>query len=352
MNKVIVFGPDIKGRGGIASAIQTYIGSDERKFNFKTINSYSTGQGKKNLAIFLKSLFSLVGMLIFRRPDLVYIHTASRGSFFRKSLVVLSCYIFRLPVILHLHGGGFKEFYHGLSSFSQYYIRFIIRASSSFVVLSAGWKTWFLNEVDNFTNIRVIKNGVKESLELSKSKDEKKIIFAGRLVKGKGLEDLFRALAELKSGGCDINLVVAGDGNVMEYKDLAVRLGVKANVTFTGWVKRKKLDVLMRSARCLVLPSYAEGMPMCILEAFANKLPVVATTVGAIPEMLKHGEDGYLYPAGDIEQLSSFLKIYAENKEAAIKDGLAGFKKYSEQYSESVFISETNQVIADVLNNY
>jgi len=352
MHKVIVFGPDIKGRGGIASAIQTYIGSGEREFNFTTINSYSTGQGKKNSIIFFKSLFLLVGMLIFRRPDLIYIHAASRGSFFRKSLVVLSCRVFHLPVILHLHGGGFKEFYYGLSSFSQCYIKFIIRASSSFVVLSNGWKTWFLNEVDIFTNIKVIKNGVKESRELPSTKDDKKIIFAGRLVKGKGLEDLFQVLAGLKTGGCDLNLVVAGNGNLTEYQDLAVRLGIKANVTFVGWVERKELDVLMGSARCLVLPSYAEGMPMCILEAFANKLAVVATTVGAIPEMLKHGSDGYLYPPGDIEQLSRFLKIYAENKELAIKDGLAGFKKYSEQYSETVFISETNQVIYDVLNNY
>jgi glycosyltransferase involved in cell wall biosynthesis len=352
MNKVIVFGPDINGRGGIASAIQTYIGSGEKEFNFNTINSYTTGQGKKNLIIFFISLFWLVGMLIFRRPQLVYIHTASRGSFFRKSLVVLCCKVFCLPVILHLHGGGFKEFYNGISSFTQRYIRFIIRRSSSFIVLSAGWKSWFLKDVDNFTNIRVIKNGVKESRELSQPKDDKKIIFAGRLVKGKGLEDLFQALAKLKTDGCDMNLVVAGDGNITEYQDLAVRLGIKANVTFVGWVLRQELDVHMASARCLVLPSYAEGMPMCILEAFANKLPVVATTVGAIPEMLKHGTDGYLYPPGDIEQLSNFLKIYVENKESAIKDGLAGFKKHSEQYSETVFINETNQAIFEVLNNY
>ena len=352
MNRVIVFGPDIKGRGGIAAVIQTYIGSGKAEFNFKTINSYNTGKGLKNLITFVKALFSLIGMLIFRRPDLVYIHAASRGSFYRKSLIVLCCRIFRLPVILHLHGGGFKEFYHGVSSFSQCYIRFIIRTSSSFVVLSVGWKTWFLNEVDNFTNIRVIRNGVKESEELPKSKDDKTIIFVGRLVKGKGLEDLFQALAKLKADGCYMKLVVAGDGNITEYQDLAVSLGIEADVIFAGWLQRKELDAHMGSVRCLVLPSYAEGMPMCILEAFANKLPVVATTVGAIPEMLKHGIDGYLYPPGDIEQLSSFLKIYAEDKDLAIKDGLAGFKKYSEQYSEKVFINETNQAIYDVLNNY
>jgi glycosyltransferase involved in cell wall biosynthesis len=349
MNDILIFGPDITGRGGIASAIQTYTGTGEREFNFKIINSYSSGQGKKNLVIFLKSLFLLVGILIFRKPNLVYIHAASKGSFFRKSLVVLSCRVFCLPVILHLHGGGFKEFYHGVSSFSQRYIRFIIRTSSSFVVLSTGWKTWFLNEVDNFTNIRVIKNGVKESCQLPKSKDAKKIIFAGRLVKGKGLEDLFQAIAKLKTDGCDMNLVVAGDGNITEYQALAVKLGIKANVTFAGWVERKELDVYMGNARCLVLPSYAEGMPMCILEAFANKLPVVATTVGAIPEMLKHGTDGYLYPPGDIEQLSSYIKIYVEDQDSAIKDGLAGFKKYSEQYSECVFVNETNKAIYDVL---
>ena len=224
--------------------------------------------------------------------------------------------------------------------------------SSSFVVLSAGWKDWFLNEVDNFTNISVIKNGVKQSREIPQPKDDNKIVFVGRLVKGKGLEDLFLALKQLQAGGCDMNLVVAGDGNINKYQDLAEELGIKAKVAFVGWVSRKELDVLMVSARCLVLPSYAEGMPMCILEAFSNKLPVVATNVGSIPEMLKHGVDGYLYHPGDIEKLTYYLKIYAEDKELAIKDGLAGFKKYSEQYSETVFINETNQAINDVLKTY
>lgn len=351
MNDIVFYGPDLKGHGGIASVIQTYIGSDERGFNVRAINSYTTGQGKNNLITFFMSLFLLVRMLVFSRPQLVYIHAASRGSFFRKSLVVLCCRFFHLPVILHLHGGGFKEFYQELSSFAQCYIRFIIRMTSTFIVLSAGWKTWFLNEVDNFTNIRVIKNGVKESQELATSKGDRKIIFAGRLVKGKGVDDLFLALSELKTSGCNVKVIVAGDGDVTGYQDLAVKLGIKANVTFAGWVERNELDRLMRSARCLVLPSYAEGMPMCILEAFANKLPVVATTVGAIPEMVKHGSDGYLYPPGDIDQLSSYLKIYAEDEESAIKDGLAGFKKYSEQYSETIFINEMNQAIYDVLNN-
>src|SRR5699024_5739644 len=110
--KVILVGPDINAKGGIAASIALLKRYVEGK-NMKVVAISTTEPDSPfyiNMLIYLRSLYDLAKELVFSSPSIVHVHTASRGSFIRKSIICLTCMVFRVPFVLHLHGGGFKDF--------------------------------------------------------------------------------------------------------------------------------------------------------------------------------------------------------------------------------------------------
>lgn len=131
----------------------------------------------------------------------------------------------------------------------------------------------------------------------------------GRLSAQKGQLLLVDAFAALVAGGADARLVLAGDGELrgaIEARIASHRLGDR--VAITGWVASDEIRALLRESRALVLPSFAEGLPVVIMEAFALARPVVSTYVAAIPELVEPGRSGWLVPAGAVEPLVVALR--------------------------------------------
>ena len=96
-------------------------------------------------------------------------------------------------------------------------------------------------------------------------------------------------------------------------------------VTLTGWVDETRVNAELRAAHALVMPSFAEGLPMVVMEAMAAARPVVATSIAGIPELVDHGRTGWLVPAGDAAALSAALDELAEMPAAAwTRMGAAG----------------------------
>lgn len=121
----------------------------------------------------------------------------------------------------------------------------------------------------------------------------------GRLSAQKGQLLLIDAFADLVATGADARLVLAGDGELRGAIEARIAArGVGDRVTITGWVDAERVRELLRASRALVLPSFAEGLPVVILEAFALGRPVVTTFVAGIPELVEPGRSGWLVPAG------------------------------------------------------
>lgn len=350
VNKLLIIGPDVKGKGGIASVIQTFLQADSCDYKISTINTYCTGNGKYNYILFLHAIYRLTLRLLFNKPDVIYLHTASKGSFYRKSILVLICKLFKRKVILHLHGGGFKPFYSNSSKLLKKYIEHIFLITNRVVVLSEHWQVWLLNNVNESLNITVLRNGVKNSQSTSIPLLKKQFVYVGRLVTGKGLEDLFQSIVLLKKDGQVFNTIIAGEGDTDFYISLANKLDIQDYLTFKGWVSRRELDALITESIALILPSYAEGMPMCILEAFANKRPVISTTVGSIPEILIHNQDGFLFEPGVIDDLITYMNLYLNDLEKAQEHGLNGYYKYESDFSDYVFIRNSYEIINSLIN--
>lgn len=126
----------------------------------------------------------------------------------------------------------------------------------------------------------------------------------GRLAPQKGQLILIEALALLKQQGLEANLTLVGDGELRPLIEAKVKeYGLGARVTITGYVSEAEVRRHIEASRALALPSFAEGLPMVIMESFAMGRPVISTYIAGIPELVRNHENGWLVPAGNVEQL-------------------------------------------------
>ena len=136
-----------------------------------------------------------------------------------------------------------------------------------------------------------------------------RLVNVGRLCAQKGQLLLVEAAALLKQDGVAFELVLAGDGEMREAIEAAIaRHQLGDSVRITGWVDSATVRREMLEARALVLPSFAEGLPVVIMEAMAVGRPVVTTRIAGIPELVREGVDGWLVPPGDIVELKRAMQ--------------------------------------------
>ena len=135
------------------------------------------------------------------------------------------------------------------------------------------------------------------------------LICVGRLCEQKGQLLLIEAARRLDEAGVDFTLTLAGDGELREELEaLITQYGLGSRIEITGWITSEEVRQRLLDARALVLPSFAEGLPVVIMEAMALRRPVISTYVAGIPELVHDGEHGWLVPAGDVYALVSAMK--------------------------------------------
>ena len=138
-----------------------------------------------------------------------------------------------------------------------------------------------------------------------------RVVCVGRLCEAKGQLLLLNALSRLARKGIHLELVLAGDGDMRpELESQIAHQNLQGQVRITGWISSQQVREEILVARALVLPSFAEGLPVVIMEAMALRRPVLATYVGGIPELVRPGVDGWLSPAGDVDRLVAVLEEF------------------------------------------
>lgn len=133
-------------------------------------------------------------------------------------------------------------------------------------------------------------------------------VCVGRLSEQKGQLLLLEALRLVLDRGHECQLVLAGDGELRQQIEQRARtLAVQDRVSITGWISAGQVKQEIQSARALVLPSFAEGLPVVLMESLALAAPVITTYVAGIPELVKDGKNGWLVPAGDAQALAQAM---------------------------------------------
>jgi colanic acid/amylovoran biosynthesis glycosyltransferase len=135
------------------------------------------------------------------------------------------------------------------------------------------------------------------------------LVTVGRLAEQKGQLILIEALGRLAREGLNFQMTIAGDGPMRaELENRIDALGLREKVRITGWVDNSQVRALLSEARALLMPSFAEGLPIVLMEAFALGRPAIATYIAGIPELVTDRVNGWLVPAGDVDALCRAIK--------------------------------------------
>ncbi len=137
---------------------------------------------------------------------------------------------------------------------------------------------------------------------------EPNLVCVGRLCEQKGQLLLLEAVKQLASKGLQCNLVLVGDGLLRpEIETLIADYGLEQHIKITGWASGAEVQKYIINSRALILASFAEGLPVVIMEALALERPVVSTYIAGIPELVKPGVNGWLVPSGSVEALAEAM---------------------------------------------
>jgi colanic acid/amylovoran biosynthesis glycosyltransferase len=147
----------------------------------------------------------------------------------------------------------------------------------------------------------------------------RRLVCVGRLSEQKGQLLLIEAAHRLAAAGTDLELVLAGDGELRAEIEASIeRYKLQNSIRITGWISSDRVREEILAARALVLPSFAEGLPIVLMEAMALGRPVISTFVAGIPELVVPGENGWLVPAGDVEALMTAIRACLDTPAEAL----------------------------------
>lgn len=142
----------------------------------------------------------------------------------------------------------------------------------------------------------------------------------GRICEQKGQLLLLKAFNRFVQDGINAKLVLAGDGDMRaEVERFIKECKIEDKVEITGWVDSAKIKALLETSHAMVLPSFAEGLPVAIMEAMASNVPIISTSIAGIPELIKHRKTGLLITPGSVTEIQKALNEFASLSEDELK---------------------------------
>jgi glycosyltransferase involved in cell wall biosynthesis len=277
-----------------------------------------------------------------RRHELTTVHIQVTGglSIERDLPLAMVAKLVSLPVVVQFHGAGQAEDYDGGTSLHRWCYRKLLATSSAVAVLGKHAEEW-VRRVSPSAAVRVVGNSVVALPSAPPLGDTPNVLFAGRLGKRKGIYDLVAALEELAEQGLEFHADVAGDGETEEVAKLVQASDrLRHRVRVLGWQPASALQELMIRSWLFVLPSYAEGMPLAVMEAMGCGRAVVATRVNEMDQLVTDNESGILVSPGDVSELAKSIDRILSDRELATNYGRRAWEIAHTSFSEERLFGE------------
>ena len=350
LNVIIMTPFGAGGRGGmdkLSDSIAAFMAKAEVGINVRLVATY--GQGSRWLMPlhFLKALLTLTFARLVGRVDLVHINVAGGGSLYRKGIIALWCQVLGVPYIVHVHGSRLRESWPAVSAIKNALPEFLFANSRRIVVLGKVWADYVAGNLPRVSERIIVLPNATEARPLRVRKAAPEggvhISFMGALGERKGSLLLIEALRRVKS---DVpwRATIAGNVDVAGHRRAVEQAGLSEKVQLTGWLGPEDVDALLRETDILALPSFAENLPMVIIEGFAQGIPVVSTPVGAIPEVVEDGVNGLLVAAGDIDALAAALAKLVRSPRMREEMGRAGWESHRRNFENSYYMERLQEI--------
>lgn len=302
MSRVLVVSTSRKTRGGITAVLKLYEQSEMwQQFHCRWIGTHRDGNSIRKIWYYAKGFIQLVLLIPFY--DIVHFHISLDGTVKRKYPLFKIAELLGKKTIVHLHcGSQIDEIWN-----DRY--QYLFEHCDCGILLSESLKKKVEEYIGQSDKLKVVYNPCP-IVPVSEDYEKKNtILFSGTLYEGKGYRDLIRAFAKIAQKYPDWRLVLAGNGEVELARTLSQECGIEDQVELLGWVSGEAKHRVFCEAKALCLPSYAEGFPMAVLDAWAYGLPVITTPVGGIPDVAVDGGNMLLFKPGDIDTLAEKMDL-------------------------------------------
>ncbi|MGB8452076.1 MAG: glycosyltransferase family 4 protein [Anaerocolumna sp.] len=335
--KVLVIGPSpTKSKGGMATVIRG-ISEDSnlnQMFDIDIFESYIDGS---KIIRLLYTIYSYLKFCtIYKKYDLFHVHMASYGSTFRKAFYISTLKRHGKKVIVHIHGASYLVFFDKLKQEKKQCVIDTLKSADMVIALSDKWKESFVSTF-GLTNCVSLNNGINIDEFAGARSDtiryKDSFLFLGRLGTRKGAYDLIEAIDRAAKKGVNITCYMAGDGEIQKVKAIIKEKQLENHIIINGWVDFEGKIELLKKVSTVVLPSYNEGLPMAILEGMASQKAIITTRVGAIPEVVKDGENGFVIEPGNIDALTAALISCSNNVNILERMALNNSLKINNEFS-------------------
>ncbi len=342
---------DGKLHGGICAVIDQYLHSPIAE-NYRILLSGNSSAGgfPAKTAAFIGGCFTLAKHCACDGVSLVHLHTASGTSFYRKSVCFLIAKLFRKKTIVHIHGGGFLDFYASSGASVRLLIRRVLDRADAIIVLSEGFRTG-IGRISKNPNLHVVFNPVSSADDANAFSGDAspRLLFVGDVIERKGIGELIAAMKIILDSKPSARLTICGAGRIDFYRRVCSDLHISEAVSFTGFVSGEAKRSAFSAASLFVLPSWVEGMPMVVIEAMAAGLPVVASAVGGIPEIIEEGTNGFLVPPRNVAALAERILRIAADPALGKSMSAENIRKVREVFDISVIAGKVCEIYEKVL---
>lgn len=350
--KILMLGNSPKVHGGITSVISQILKYDWNNNNNISIDFISTYEGGNNIhkIIYFYKQYKLIRKYIKNnKVDYVHMHISHYGSFHRANFLLKYFERKKIKTIVHLHSSEFKVFYNSSSRYFQKKISLFFEKANIVITLGEQWKD-YIKSISPKANAIILNNSVDNpKKEVKQEKNKISFLYMGVLVKRKGVIDLLKAIDMInKTNASDLQNVVfniAGDGEEkINLENFVKENHLNEYVNFLGWIDDKTKEETYLKNDIMILPSYNEGLPMCILEAMSYGMPIITTNVGSIKEAVINEQNGFIFEPGEIEKMANYITSCISNYNLRVKMSKESKNIFLKKFDSNKFYSKLKEI--------
>lgn len=362
MIKVLLTGPPTRVfSGGIQTFLLNTLDAFQQHPSIR-VTSFESTQALLDreswLGKFWRNVWQIVPFIRAARDcDIIHLNsTFDNRSVVRDAFYgSIALFILRKKLVFHFHGKRASDVRIFQQPLPRAFLKLFFRRVHLILILSELQRREFQYVFSDLEQVWTIPNFIRLEQNVSPDKSGRTpvFLFLARLIEAKGVKEILYAARDLKASGLSFRIIFCGDGALRDWLNEHISIyELQDCVEYRGLVTGAEKEEFLRQADVMLLPTrYREGFPFTLLEAFNYALPVIASPEGAIPEIIRDGENGFLVDSLDHRQLAEGMRICIENPELRQRMGEKARRMVEERFS-IVSMIETFSEMYESLRKY